>query len=88
MILCAGELKDSSVRPDREHVKAFKKEMEAHFKKLGLECVVGVQARDLDNMVITLKFPGNGISARTLEMMLERGFRSPYRCVPVCVVGA
>jgi hypothetical protein len=89
MVLCADPLKgDDIVRPASKHGKAFKKEVMTYFKEMGLKCVVGVRAIDLDNMVITLTFPGNGMSARTLKMMLERGFSSPYRCVPVHVEGA
>jgi hypothetical protein len=78
MVLCANPLKDDGVdRPARVHVAAYKRMVVAGLKHYG--CVVGVRARDLDNMVITLTMPKNGMSPTSMKDALTKAFDGPVR---------
>lgn len=89
MVMYAEPLKTDDIkRPACMHIAAYKRELVTSFKKLGLKCVVSVRARNLDNVNITLTLPGNGMSVWTMHRLLKRGFGSPYRHIPVRVVGA
>jgi hypothetical protein len=89
MVLCADPLKgDDIVRPASKHGRAFKKEVMTYFKEMGLKCVVGVRAIDLDNMVITLTFSGNGMSPDQVKGLVSRAFSGGFETVRVHVEGA
>ncbi len=78
MVLCANPLKDDGVdRPARVHVAAYKRMVVAGLKHYG--CVVGVRARNLDNVVITLTMPKKGMSPKIMKEALTKAFDGPVR---------
>lgn len=78
MVLCANPLKDDGVdRPARVHVAAYKRMVVADLKHYG--CVVGVRARNLDNVVITLTMPKKGMSPKIMKEALTKAFGEVVR---------
>jgi hypothetical protein len=78
MVLCANPLKDDGVdRPARVHVAAYKRMVVACLKHYG--CVVSVRARNLDNMVIAMTLPNNGMSPTSMKDALTEAFDGSVR---------
>lgn len=88
-VLCANPLKaDYNMRPDHMHIRAYRRELVAFFKEIGLKCNVYVRGVNIDNVYTRLTFAPNGILAKMLLHILKNAFDSPWGGVTIQVVGA
>lgn len=88
-LLCANPIKsDYNKRSDCMHIKAYRRELVAFFKEIGLNCDVYVRGVSIDNVYTRLTFAPNGISARMWLQILKDAFDSPWGDVTFQVIGA